>query len=254
MMNTEPASGTQIVAVRGHVALSGAEQALLTTSDDLTSAIDRELLTAPRGEVEVQLPSGAKLAFGPASRVRVADLVQDTEQAKIRLRSGSVRCSVPKLSPQQSFSVFTKDTQVVVHGTEFTVSVLSSDSGGYTRVEVHEGVVQVHGEHGVTRLTAGNTWTSADTGRASTPEQRDVMNVDELPKFGALRPASRTETRSGTLEQERALLQQGLSIERAGDPRRAATSYQRLLDEYPSSPLAPEAAAALRRVNGTVQR
>jgi hypothetical protein len=52
----------------------------------------------------------------------------------------------------------------------------------------------------------------------------------------------------GTLERESQLLRLGLAAERQGRSGDAITALARLLRDYPQSPLAPDARAALSRL------
>ncbi|HXK18176.1 MAG TPA: hypothetical protein VNG33_10260, partial [Polyangiaceae bacterium] len=79
-----------------------------------------------------------------------------------------------------------------------------------------------------------------------------TTSVEELRPV----PSARREPlkrRPETLAAETKLLRSGLSSEQKGDLRGAVNAFETLLAEYPDSQLAPDAKAALARVQGRLE-
>lgn len=173
---------------------------------------------------------------------------------RLQLRRGHVACEVPKLGEQKTFSVVTNDAEVIVHGTRFTVT---SDATS-TCVRVAEGRVEVRTNTSATFLTPGQHW-GCD---AANPEHAAVAPTSEpasavvgtgkstQARRAATKPgAGATVATSSTLALETELAGRALAAERRGEFAAAKGLYTRLLEQYPSSPMAPEARRGLRRVS-----
>jgi hypothetical protein len=229
------------------------------------SPLDAPLQIVAEGELSVSQPAslrtarGVQVDLGQSTRVGL-DALQGASQSTLKLVEGSVHCNVPPLGKEHTFSVRTSDTEVIVHGTRFTVAVQGEQRS--TCVRVTEGLVEVRHPGGRSMLSAGQSHgcdsaeaaLAADELNEKQPEPARVEEPRPVPAKGT-RTAARSPNKDGasleapgTLAQETRLLSEALSAERAGELRQARSLYARILREYPGSPLAPEARRGLSRV------
>ena len=213
-----------------------------------------ELQTGLASEARVRAADGLAIDVRASSHVALRDLGSTT--SRLGLLGGSVRCSVPRRTAAHAFEVVTPDATIIDLGTVFTVSVEGPRKS--TRVTVEEGEVLIHGASGATHLAAPGSWSSADEvaptpaavpapAAAPVPAPSPPSDHARLSTAPKLRPA-------GTLELEAQLLRSGLAAERQGHAAAAIADFSRLLREYPRSPLAPDARAALTRVEAGTRR
>jgi hypothetical protein len=204
-------------------------------------------LIAPAGAAaRLTTPEGIRVEIAGKSRVDLGRLAE-TGQSKLRLMSGSVACRVPPLGSDRQFSIVTRDAEVVVHGTEFSVDVGDAAAKG-TCVRVREGLVAVHHARGKELLGAGASW-GCTPREATLPEASALLPVKPASRGAprVSRQKAATELR-GTLADETRLLSAGLAAERRGQPGEARDLYSILLERYPASTLAPDARAGLTRL------
>jgi TolA-binding protein len=113
---------------------------------------------------------------------------------------------------------------------------------------------------GQVRVQAPGSWSSAEV-----PAQTVASALPPEPALSAPAPVASTPTPkavhaagnampAATLAQEAQLLRQGLAAERQGHSAEAVSALSELLQKYPHSPLAPDARAALTRVEASPQR
>jgi TolA-binding protein len=244
------ASGLQLSPRGPHVAM--------TRGGD-SQPLSAPIALAARGELTVSAPSelktsrGLQIALDSDTRVGLDGMSPARVKSQLRLAQGKVRCAVPPLKGDESFSVVTNQAEVVVHGTEFTVEMLS----GNTCVRVSQGLVEVRHATGSAFLSPGASW-GCDVAVAESEEtvtadpiidQREVeADRPSRSKIRARTPRPSDEEPSGTLAEETRLFSAALAAERRGDESRASALYSRLLQRYPGSPLAPEARRGLARV------
>jgi TolA-binding protein len=132
----------------------------------------------------------------------------------------------------------------------FTVSIEGPDHA--THVTVQEGEVMVRHSAGESRVRAPGSWSSSVNAITPEPSAAEPEPASPAPKP---RP-SRGDVPRGdnTLSAEAQLLRQGLAAERQGQFSEARSVLSTLLRKYPSSSLAPDARAALERVEARLQR
>lgn len=171
---------------------------------------------------------------------------------RLQLRRGHVACEVPKLGEHKTFSVVTNDAEVIVHGTRFTVT---SDATR-TCVRVAEGRVEVRTHTSATFLSAGQHWGCAGIEAdhaAVAPTSPAAEAVAAAGKSAQTRRAaskpSASAATSSTLALETDLVGRALAAERRGEFTSAKSLYARFLEQYPNSPMAPEARRGLGRVS-----
>jgi len=192
--------------------------------------------------------TGVALDFGADS---TADLSFTPRRQQIALNRGTVELSVPKLTAGSSLAVTTPDAVVTVHGTRFSVEVIS----GQTCVRVSEGVVSVARAEARERLTRGQSSgctpplapssnSQATVASVKTPAEEQLATTPAAAETGARsKPKS-----SGTLLLENRLFQSALRAEQSGDGPRAGLLATQLLTRYPDSVMAPDAQRLLGRV------
>jgi len=151
----------------------------------------------------------------------------------------------------------TPDATVVVHGTVFRVAVsgptATQPTLPRTCVQVEEGVVSVKTSSAEVFVRAGESWGCATQLEPAAALPLPAEHAAESLPSAGVRPSKPKEREtfkapSGTLDEENALFQAGLSAERQGNARAATTSFELLLARYPASPLAADARGALARV------
>ena len=232
-------------------------------SGDAPIAGAGELLAPASSWSRVLTARGARIELAPRARLRVtvdaaSGAVAGGDPA-LRLEQGEAHFSVPHLGPYAHFSIATPDTQVIVHGTVFSVRVGPSPVS-QTCVRVNEGLVEVRHHDGNTFLRPGMQWGCEDAataqasdadananGQADADDSTSTRSNSRAAVLRARARAARDLGPSGTLEQETALLAAALAAERDGDRTRARTLFSELLDRHPRSPLAPEARSGAAR-------
>jgi hypothetical protein len=205
--------------------------------------IDRlgRLSTPSQSGAELVADGGVHIGFGPDS---TADLAFGKKSRRIALNRGKVELEVPPLEKGAKLSVSTPSAIVVVHGTKFSVEYL----GGTTCVRVREGVVSVQRENAHERLTAGQVSGCGEPENVAGNIGRVSANAGESSARmgkGAQKPRLNV---GGTLNQENVLFKRALAAEQDRDLGAAEANLERLLERYPSSPLAGEARRVLARV------
>jgi hypothetical protein len=214
-----------------------------------------KLRTARRANVSVEAAAGLHLELQERSELGLSELDAGGVSGSVHLSSGQVRCSVPSLPSGEHFSVITPDARVVVHGTVFSVEVRGESVGDTkTCVRVTDGVVVVHRAAAVERLEAGNSSgcelpvvaeeDEEPAEEVATPGGKSTRPARVAPPV----PAPRAPVKPSTLAEENRLLQSALAAEARGEHRAAEDYLRSLLTNYPKSPLAQDAEAALRRV------
>lgn len=229
--------------------------------DGRTVRLGHSAKVPARGALKTGAAAGAtvRTSFGAtvrlASDTQVSGLEAVNEAGKVELSAGTVHCEVPKLRAGQQFQVLTPEARVVVMGTVFEVTVRTLEGRSETMVTVKEGVVAVHHGTETTLVHALRSWSSAsastearvpDREPATAPEPAPVTN----PKVSRSTPSAEKAPEaspSGSLAQETRLLQAALRAERAGDRERAQELFHELLQQFPASPLAPDARQGLSR-------
>lgn len=219
-----------------------------------------EIRTGPDGAATLSLPRGVRIDVAPATKALLRQL-SEAEQ-RIRVDIGEVAVSVPKPGGPRTVAITTPDSEVIVHGTEFTVAVAQGAAPGttITSVAVRRGAVLVlHGSE-QTLLKPGHHWSSG----ALSPAAPSVLAPSVLAPSAALAPAvveernappSQNATASrltaaqglkgirddGTLAKQNRLFQAALDARNSGDDAASLRSFDELLSKYPRTALEQEA-------------
>jgi len=230
-------NGTLVVTHQGRSRLvTPGEQAAIEVGDALSTAPDGlARLRTERSDVEV----------APATQVKLT--AASPAEERLHLAAGRVELHVERRPDSRRLVVVeTPDSEVVVHGTVFSVSVDSSSGVGVTRVRVTEGTVSVLHRGDRSFVTAGQAWSSAakpEPARELTNDARRNETTQARPqRSGARRaapPAGGSETSS--LGEENRMFSQAVEARNRGDDRAAAELFGAWLGKFPGGKLAEEA-------------
>jgi ferric-dicitrate binding protein FerR (iron transport regulator) len=235
----EVTSGSRLTAIAGVVVSTHDGDARAVAANDVIDVRDGdEIRTSADGSARLALPRAVSVELGAATKLWMV-LANEVEQ-RVRLDLGQVAVAVPNPGGPKSFVVRTPDSEVIVHGTRFTVDVASSGEadGTVTSVGVSRGsVLVVHGaEQRLVR--AGDSWSSA----APTTEARSGQSERVGGTVRSVRRvASHFVAKDGTLTEQNRLFQEALDARANGDDARVVRSLDSLLARFPESALAPEA-------------
>lgn len=200
------------------------------------------------------------------ANTRLSAISSEPKHELLRLAAGSVNVRVPKLGTGATFAVQTPDSLVTVHGTVFSVTVLSFGPSSQTCVAVSEGLVAVERGGKRTLVGAGEQLNchralslpqapalepTAVRGppAASTAQESGQPRERHVAKQAAAPPLPSNNSSDESLAAQNRLLATALQAERAGQFAEARNQLQRLLARYPSSPLRADAERSLSRVS-----
>jgi hypothetical protein len=257
--NNAPAASLQLTTRSGEVHQeSGGARSAIGAGAKLALAPGVTIETSRRGDAELRTATGQSIELLENTRVAVLD-ARPGKASTLRLERGRVRCVVPRLEPGETFTIITPDARIEDLGTVFSVSVSGSGADAKTAVHVEQGVVVVHHQSATVRLTQRQSWQVSSApapepqAAVQAPERADAPAGSATPRTVAARRPLPAKKPAQTLDLETELLRSGLAEERAGNLRAAAASFEKLLSRHPSSPLAPDARAALQRVRGSIR-
>jgi hypothetical protein len=267
-----PAGHVQLLAGTIHPSHEGRPLPSVSSDGRYSLGPGDEVTTEPSGRGELTLTDGVAITLEPQTHVRLPEARAAGDKAaalneRVGLDMGSVFVRVPPLSSGHSFSIRTPDAEVTVHGTAFTVEVLSTQAAPAptaTRVRVSSGVVSVKSAgQPELFLTAGMEWASPDLPRTAATPPAAVATAATGASMGttATPPSTGTGTRPGThrrgtasgggrsessstLAEENRLLEAAAAASNGGDYGTAIATLNELLRRFPGSPLAPEAKVA----------
>lgn len=234
--NGEP--GTPVVTLLAGQ-LASEDVTILPGSKLGTSSVVR---AADEKEAHLRSTQGYEARLAPSAELRLGNPLAPPHRHELQLLRGSVTLAVQPLPPGHTLSVHTQDAQVVVRGTQFTVSLPAETEGSATCVRVQEGAVEVIRKDGSSELlTAGQSSGCAE----QIPAPREEGATAQAPSVA---PPSRSSPPRSTLAQENQLLRSALAAEREGSYKQAEQSLRTLLKRYPHSSFASEARESLRRI------
>ncbi|MDB5212523.1 MAG: hypothetical protein JWO86_450, partial [Myxococcaceae bacterium] len=233
--------GVTVSGTGADIARAGAAQGSATA--DALHVGDR--VTAGADGVAVLVATGTKLALDDGASVAV---VEEGRAQIFALRAGNLRADVAKLHEGERFLIRTADTEVEVRGTSFRVEHVDAASSCHpdlhTRVVVSEGVVVVRHAGAEERVGAGEQWPapcavapSAGASSAPSPTSPSTAQTAGPPASTVVPPASS----ASKLAAANALFLRAEGASKSGDPRGAVALFDRLLADYPSTPIAESA-------------
>jgi hypothetical protein len=140
---------------------------------------------------------------------------------------------VAHVAPGGAFVIGTRDAEVEVRGTRFTVEVVPPDArcaaSAVTRVTVDEGVVAVRFDGGEVTLSAGERWPQDCFAPAPGSPEAQAQPVAPAPPQGS------------SLAAQNDLFAQAVTLKRHGDTAGAISLFEHLLEAWPAGPLAESA-------------
>jgi FecR-like protein len=227
---------------------------------EVSLLVGGRITTAPGGGARLQLSTGTGLELASATTLTLQS--QDALQ-RFALAQGGLAAKVAKLTAHERFVIDTPDAQVEVRGTAFHLEVLPTprDCGDRTRtrLEVTEGVVELRSSRLVARVAAGQHWPSdcdpppsaavpaVSGGEAAPGSEASGPPVSRAVKAAPARSVTGVPSRpqpptASLIGEQNALFQRGILAQRRGDAAGALAAYGELIERFPSSPLAENAA------------
>jgi hypothetical protein len=231
-------AGAGLVALqRGSVArpttvvASSASIGTLTAPGEAPRPLSGEQVLPEASRISTPQGGAAELHFSTGTRVSLgslADVTLDAVEARQRLylAHGHLNAHVAHVAKGSSFQVATRDAEIEVKGTVFSVEVVPPAAecagGATTRVSVEEGVVAVRFAGNEVLLHAGDQW----------PKSCETAVVAPAPE-----PAAET----SSLAAQNDLFAQAAALKHHGDLPGAIALYEHLLEAWPQGPLAESA-------------
>ncbi len=236
-----PVSRGDIQVIRGTaIAKSGDRSSTLAAGGAGHLAEGDDVVTTADAEATLLLPRGVRIKLASSTELSLTRVL-DAEQ-RLRLELGYTEISVPRPGGPAVFSVETPDSQVVVHGTEFSVRVERDPrtNAVATTVSVSRGsVLVIHG--GERRLLElGTTW-SSHAGDTPPPTIESEPRPDPLRSSSPPAKPARAPSTPPSLAEQNRLFQAFLDARAAGDDARAVRVLDELLTRFPDTPLADQA-------------
>jgi ferric-dicitrate binding protein FerR (iron transport regulator) len=221
--------------------------------------------TASDGGAALQLSSRSSLLLERATALQVQG---DAQTERFALTRGAFSAHVARLTAGRRFIVDTPDAQVEVRGTQFQLRVLEErqacGSDSRTRLEVSEGVVEVRASGQVSRVTVGQVWPAGCTSIGAAAPSPSTSVVASLPHEAAPLPAGKAVNRTASqhsgvvgpsaLTEQNDLFAAAMALRRQGDVALALRTYQDLISQFPSSPLAQNAMVERMRLLTSTQK
>lgn len=235
-------ASSKLDVVRGTAVVKTGDRSSTLASDGTARLADGDAVTTTAdAEASLLLPRGVRIKLASSTELSLTRVLE-TEQ-RLRLGRGYTEISVPRPGGPGVFSVDTPDSQVVVHGTEFSVRVEQDPRTNTfeTVVSVTRGSVFVSHDGEQRLLELGTTWSShaRDTApppaTAFEPQASPPLTPPGRPKaaHAAVAPPS--------LAEQNRLFQAFLDARAAGDDARAVRMLDELLTRFPDTPLADQA-------------
>jgi hypothetical protein len=233
----EAVRGTLVLTQKGRArVVAPGERAELGQADSVSTAVDGS------GQIRTER---SVIDVAPASQVRLVRVTDGEERFHLSIGRVALRVE-PRPDSTRIVVVETPDSEVVVHGTVFSVAVDSKAGAELTRVRVEEGSISVlhHGERAL--LTSGQEWSSAPKPKAELPAQ--AARVEPQAASSRSARASRRLARQNaeaadpsTLADENRMFLTAVEARNRGDDRAAVELFGATLSKYPSGKLAEEA-------------
>lgn len=227
------------------VTLPNGSDRLVTPDTQLSTG--EEVSTTAQAFASLELEDQARVDLSSATTVKLERVEQ--RDHGFYLRSGRVDVNVPKVAGEpRRLTVRTADTLVSVRGTIFSVEVAEQDQRRVTLVRVSRGAVSVTSGGKEVMVLSGQRWSSLKAAEVSEPHtgdvQRSFLDHEEaagtvpvpLPNAGAAKASA-----ASSLARQNQLFENGLRARDQGDDKKAQYWFERLLSEYPNSPLRPSA-------------
>ena len=256
----------QELAGRDHVLVRGGVQQFI--SGPMALAVGDRVHLADYGGSTLAFADGTRVDLGGGSDIQLSEL---GTRRRILLDHGRLDLRVAKLDATKRFLIATRDSEVEVHGTIFSVEVgppspACATAPVSTRIRVSEGVVSVRNRGDMVYLHAGDTWPCADVAAAQVASPVPGQEIPDASPSSALtrpvrvavRPSRGPATqgdraRSGLAEQNE-LFAEAMAAERKDQRVLALGKLDELLRRFPGGPLAESARAERNKILPGLQR
>ncbi|MBK7864687.1 MAG: FecR domain-containing protein [Archangiaceae bacterium] len=222
------------------VVASPASVGSVTTGGQAPQRLQGGVPLAEASRVSTPMGGTAALDFSTGTHLELAEgseLSLDALGARQRLHlaSGRVRAQVAHVEAGRGFVIETRDAEVEVRGTRFTVEVVPRTTecahASSTRVSVEEGVVAVRAEGREVSLHAGDRW------------PRECFVEPAAAEAAALSGSS--------LGAQNDLFAQAVALKRSGDQGGAISLFEHLMEAWPHGPLAESAEVERMKLLGS---
>jgi hypothetical protein len=239
-----PAEGA-LGVLRGAVAaISGGRLQTVQVGGRIPLARGDRVESPVGGEAQLSLPRGVDVKLVGLTRLR---LLSATElEQRLELAAGRVEVSVPKPGGPKIVEIDTPDSEVIVHGTQFSVLVTDGEGGRVvTSVSVTRGAVMVVHAGERRLIEAGATWSSEvpPVPASTTTDAPASMPPSVATSTPRMNRAARPVPVPSLTEQNR-LFQAFIEARDAGDDAAAVRHLDELLTRFPDTPLADQARLA----------
>jgi hypothetical protein len=247
----------QDLSGRGHVLFrAGAQQPI---SGPMVLAVGDRIHLADYGGSTLKFADGTRVDMGGGTDMQVGEL---GARRRILIDHGRLDVRVAKLGEGERFMIASRDSEIEVHGTIFTLeagqaSPACAATPVSTRVRVSEGVVSVRYHGDMVFLHAGDVWPcSAVTATQAVPAATGPESPSATPDRADARPPRAAvrlpQTRSGHVESRLAaqnnLFAEAIAAERKNQRELALRKLNELLRRFPGGPLDESARAERNKI------
>jgi hypothetical protein len=254
---TTMAPTLQDLSGRGHLLFrDGAQQPI---SGPMALVVGDRVHLADYGSSTLAFADGTHVDLEGGSDLQLSEL---GTRRRILLDHGRLDLRVAKLGPGKRFLIATRDSEVEVHGTIFTVeagqpSPACAATPVSTRIQVSEGVVSVRHRGEMVYLHAGDVWPCSEVADgqvappATEPAIPAVRPVARPPRVAGR--ASRASVASASqanssLAEQNDLFAEAMAAERKKQRDLALRKLDELLRRFPGGPLDESARAERNKI------
>lgn len=250
----------QDLSGRDHVLFRGGAQQYI--SGPMVLAVGDRVHLADYGSSTLAFADGTHVDLSGGSDIQLSEL---GARRRILLDHGRLDLRVAKLGAGKRFLIATRDSEVEVHGTIFTVeagqpSPACAAAPVSTLIRVTEGVVSVRNRGEMVYLHPGDVWPCSEVAAAQVAPPANVQEIPDpsagravaRPPRVAVRP-SRTpvapvDRASSSLAEQNDLFAEAMAAERKKQRDLALRKLDELLRRFPGGPLDESARAERNKI------
>lgn len=238
----------QDLSGRGHVLFrAGAQQPI---SGPMVLAVGDRVHLADYGGSTLKFADGTQIDMKGGTDMQIGEL---GARRRILIDHGRLDVRVAKLGEGERFLIASRDSEMEVHGTSFTVeagqpSPACAATPVSTRVRVSEGVVSVRYHGDMVYLHAGDVWPcSAVTATQVVPAATGPESPPP-PRVGVRLPRTRSGHAESRLAAQNNLFAEAIAAERKNQRELALRKLDELLRRFPGGPLDESARAERNKI------
>jgi hypothetical protein len=234
----------------------GAQQSI---SGPMALAIGDRVHLADYGSSTLAFADGTNVDLGGGSDIQLSEL---GARRRILLDHGRLDLRVAKLGAGKRFLISTRDSEVEVHGTVFTVeagqpSPACAAAPVSTRIRVSEGVVSVRNRGEMVYLHPGDVWPCSEVALAPSATEKEIPDASagravSRPLRVAIRPSrpplAPEDRASSSLAEQNNLFAEAMAAERKKQRDLALRKLDELLRKFPGGPLDESARAERNKI------